>query len=90
MKTDASLILFEKYFNLKNRWIEIELKNGQKYTGKFIGYFKGNKQYIEKWHFSKDDFPWDQDQFGCSVGKIVPQKELNRVFFFDDQSEMRF
>ena len=50
MKTDLSLLLYEKYYKLKNQLIEVELKNNLILTGKFIGFFRGNTTYISKWH----------------------------------------
>lgn len=43
MKTDTSLKLYEKYYRLKNRLIEVELKNHLLLTGKFIGFLEAIK-----------------------------------------------
>jgi len=90
MKPDSSLALFQKYFNLKNRFIEIELKNHEVLKGKFIGYFRGNKDYITKWHFTAVDTKFGRDQFGFLIGQLIEHKDLYKILFYDDYTIMYF
>ncbi|MEY4039036.1 MAG: hypothetical protein RIR67_1348 [Bacteroidota bacterium] len=87
MKPDSSLALFQKYFNLKNRSIEIELKNHEVLKGKFIGYFRGNKDYITKWHFTTTvDTKFGRDQFGFLIGQLIEHRDILSVRFLEDDS----
>jgi hypothetical protein len=90
MKTDASLVLFEKYFKLKNQLIEVELKNHLLLKGKFIGFFRGNTTYISKWHLVDRNVLLGLDSFGFLVGKIINQKDIFKIKFLEDNSIMNF
>ena len=90
MEPDSSLALFQKYFNLKNRLIEIELKNHEVLKGKFIGYFRGNKDYLTKWHFTTVDTKFGTDQFGFLIGQLIEHKDLYKILFYDDSTIMYF
>lgn len=90
MKTDLSLTLYEKYFKLKNQIVEIELKNHSILTGKFIGFFRGNKTYISRWHLVDANVLFGLDTFGFLVGKIINQKDISKIKFLEDNSIMNF
>ena len=90
MKTDVSLVLYCNYFKLKNRLIEIELKNHLVLTGKFIGFFRGNKTYISKWHLVDANVLFGIDAFGFLVGKIINHKDISKIKFLEDNSIMNF
>jgi len=86
MEPDSSLALFQKYFNHSNRSIEIELKNHEVLKGKFIGYFRGNKDYITKWHFTAVDTKFGRDQFGFLIGQLIEHRDILSVRFLEDDS----
>ena len=90
MKTDVSLVLYCNYFKLKNRLIEIELKNHLVLTGKFIGFFRGNKTYISKWHLVDANVLFGIDAFGFLVGRIINHKDISKIKFLEDNSIMNF
>ncbi len=90
MKTDLSLTLYEKYFKLKNRLIEIELKNNSILKGKFIGFFKSNTIYISKWHLVDANVLFGLDAFGFLVGQIINHKDISKIKFLEDNSIMNF
>ena len=90
MKTDTSLKLYEKYYRLKNRLIEVELKNHLLLTGKFIGFFRGNKAYISKWHLVDANVLFGIDAFGFLVGQIINQSDISKIKFLGDNSVMYF
>jgi hypothetical protein len=90
MKTDLSLLLYEKYFNLKNQLIEVELKNHSILKGKFIGFFRGNTTYISKWHLVDANVLFGLDSLGFLVGQIIYQKDIFKIKFLEDNSIMNF
>lgn len=90
MKTDLSLLLYEKYFNLKNQLIEVELKNHSILKGKFIGFFRGNTTYISKWHLVDANVLFGVDSLGFLVGQIIYQKDIFKIKFLEDNSIMNF
>lgn len=90
MDSDSSLVLFTKYFNLTNRLIEIELKNHKVLKGKFIGYFRGNKGSIAKWHFTDVNTLFGRDQFGFLIRQLINHEDILKVEFFEDNSTMYF
>jgi len=90
MKTDLSLVLYKKYFKLKNQLIEIELKNHLLLKGKFIGFFRGNTTYISKWHLVDANVLFGLDTFGFLVGKIIIHKDIAKIKFLEDNSIMNF
>ena len=96
MKRDLSVQLYEKYFALKNRLVEITLKNKLVLKGVLIGYFKGDEDagepLIIKWHLvdEKDEESLEIDIFGSSAGTIINQNEIVEIRFSDDNSVMKF
>jgi hypothetical protein len=90
MKADLSLVLYEKYFKLKNQLIEIELKNHLLLAGKFIGFFRGNTSYISKWHLVDANVLFGLDTFGFLVGKIINHKDIVKIKFLEDNSILNF
>jgi hypothetical protein len=90
VKTDLSLVLYEKYFQLKNQLIEIEMKNHLLLTGKFVGFFRGNTTYISKWHLVDADVFFGLDTFGFLLGRIVRHKDIDKIKFLEDNSIMNF
>ncbi|MBC7494169.1 MAG: hypothetical protein H7221_04110 [Flavobacterium sp.] len=90
MKTDASLVLYEKYYKLKNQTIEVELRNHLCLNGKFKGFFKGNTTYISKWHLVDASVLFETDNFGFLVGEIINQKDIFKIKFMEDNSVMNF
>ena len=90
MKTDTSLVLYMKYFKLKNQIIEVELKSHLIFSGKFIGFFRGKRTYISKWHLVDANVLFGIDTFGFLVGKIINQKDIFKIKFLDDNSIMYF
>jgi hypothetical protein len=90
MKTDLSLVLYKKYFKLKNRQIKIELKNHSVVFGKFVGFLKGNSSYISKWHFVESNALIGIDAFGFLVGQLINQNDILRITFMEDNAIMNF
>lgn len=90
MKTDLSLLLYEKYYNLKNQLIEVELKNHSVLKGKFIGFFRGNTTYISKWHLVDANVLFGVDSLGFLVGQIIYQKDIFKIKFLEDNTIMNF
>lgn len=96
MKTDFSRILYDRYFNLTNRNIEVKLKNGNIIRGIIVGFFKGyednNEPYIMQWHIAdeKNKILFGIDAFGNMDGTIINSKDITEVKFLEDNSIIRF
>lgn len=58
--------------------------------GKFIGFFKGNKTYISKWHLVDANVLFGLDNFGFLVGKIIYHNDIAKIKFLEDNSIMNF
>jgi len=94
LNPDLSYNLYKKYFALSNRHIRVKLKNDSIINGKIIGFFHGNEDnnepYISKWHIIEQSEKIGYDYLGFLVGYIISQNEIERVYFYEDQSEMIF
>lgn len=96
METDFSKILYEKYFNHRNRLIEVTLKEGRKIKGVFISFFHGdldsNEPYIIKWHIVDEPYKMTLgiDAFGFRIGELINQKDIMCIKFLHDNSQMQF
>ena len=90
MKTDSSFVLYCNYFKLKNRLVEIELKNHFVFTGKIIGFFRGNKTYISKWHLVDENVFLGIDVFGFLIGQLINHEDISKIKFLEDNSIMNF
>jgi hypothetical protein len=90
MKKDSSFVLYCIYFKLKNRVIEIELKNHIVLSGKFIGFFRGNTTYISKWHLVDENAFFGIDGFGFLIGQLINHNDISKIKFLEDNSIMNF
>lgn len=82
MKADLSLALYEKYYSLKDRRIELRSKHVTA-RGRFVGFFKGEdhrRNYITRWRFQTDE--------GNSY--LVEQQHIYSIYFLEDQTEINF
>jgi hypothetical protein len=59
MKADFSKTIFETYFGLTKKLVVITLHDKTELTGKFTGFFRGEKEfdepYIIKWRFVNEE-----------------------------------
>jgi hypothetical protein len=92
MKTDFSKQLYDKYFRLNNRSMELVLKNGKHFKGFICGFFRGDPDrddpYVIKWHMVTEA---DKKIFGTNIlgliaGEIIKQDDIAEVYFDCDQS----
>jgi len=89
MTTDFSKILYEKYFKLNNRLIQIKLDNGEIINGTIKGFFKGeedfNEPYILKWRIEIET-----DNLGSELKKtiLLNSVKIKEVLFFEDNSTL--
>lgn len=95
METDLSRLLYDKYFSLTKREIEIRLKNGKVFRGVIIGFHKNNDDeipYVQQWHIveTKDKSTFGIDAFGFLIGQIINQKDISEVMFFQDNTILKF
>ena len=94
MEKDFSRILYDKYCGLINRNIEVTLKSGIVFQGVIIGFYKDNyhNPSITKWHIvdEKDKNSLGINAFSISIGKIVNQKDIAEVKFFEDNTILKF
>jgi hypothetical protein len=90
METDLSFIFYTTYFNLKNRFIEIILKNEEKVKGEIIGFYKGdedfNEPYIIRWHIATEEpyivsYPLKEVK-----GRMISQKEIAAIKYTDNNN----
>lgn len=93
-KKDKSLLLYEKYFGLKNRSIEIFLFNGQSIRGTIIGFYKNSYSTpcIYRWHLlpENEKATGRYDPFGIERGVHIFQKDIVWVYFLEDKSIIVF
>ena len=52
-------------------------------TGKFIGFFRGNKTYISKWHLVDANVLFGIDTFGFLVEKLLITKTSSKLSFLN-------
>ena len=96
MNTDLSEVFFNKYFDLKNPVIRLTLNNGSEIEGKINAYFYGDENskdpYILKWQIVDKDEKniIGLDGFSDWIGKIIAQKDIKEVYFFEDNSILKF
>lgn len=93
---DFSKVLFEKYIRLKNRNMELVLKNGRHIKGVIVGYFKGDEEnkepYIRRWHIVDEDDSATMgfDPFGKLIGELVDHADIAEVYIQEDGSFIKF
>ena len=96
MKKDLSRLLYDKYFGLQNRNIEVKLKNGTVFCCVIIGFYKTGEEedrpYINKWHIAPVT---DKNKLGINAldllnGKTIDEEDITEVTFMEDGSVLRF
>lgn len=96
MNKDFSKLLYDRYFNLADRNIEIIVKDGRSIKGTIIGFFKGDEAYLEpyitSWHLvdEQDKMGLGTDAFAYLQGQAVEQSEILQVKFCGDNTVMKF
>ena len=96
MKKDSSCILFERYFSLSDRNIEIILKNGRILHGIFAGFFFLNDDpdnpSIHTWHFVNNNEHGNSGYCGVQFcrGELILHRDIASVTFMADHSTMVF
>ena len=92
MARDFSKEIYDKYYNVKDRIVEITLKDNTILEGILVSFFHGGNEtggpFIVRWHFidKKDmeayhkgfDVPLDGNQ---DLGRIIAQKDIRNVRF---------
>jgi hypothetical protein len=95
MEKDLSRELYDKYFRLTNRHIQVTLSNGRTIQGIIIGFFRGNEHghdsYISRWHvvIDTEEMSMGQGIFGGLTGEIINQEDIMEVLFEEDKSVLR-
>ncbi len=96
MENDLSKQLYDKYFKLTNRNITVTLKNGNKISGLFISFFRGDEwwenPYITQWHLvdEKHKTTLGIDALGFIIGEYIKQKDIAEISFYQDNSIIKF
>lgn len=88
MKTDSSLLLYNKYYSLTNKEIEVELKTKPNGGVNFWVILEEKKNYISKWQLVDIDVLFGSDNFGFLIGKIIVHSDILKIKFFQDNSIM--
>ena len=94
MKTDTSRILYDRYFQLANRNIEIRLKNGTKVHGIIVGYFSSDADNAESpihhWHVVdvKGLSRWDFCGLRFEQGALIKHRDIAAITFEEDNSTL--
>jgi len=92
MGADFSKEIYDKYFNVKDRMVEVTLKDNTVLEGILVSFFHGGNEiggpFIVRWHFidKKDieayhkglDVSLDGNQ---DMGRIIEQKDIKGVRF---------
>jgi hypothetical protein len=95
MDKDFSRLLYDKYFGLSNRNIEVKLKDGTVFRCVIIGFYKKGEEdtpYITKWHIIGAT---DKNRLGINPldllnGNTIDQQEIAEVKFMEDGSVLKF
>ncbi|HEU5053480.1 MAG TPA: hypothetical protein VFT78_10215 [Hanamia sp.] len=96
MKTDFSKLLYDRYFHLNNRKIEVKLKSGFIVACIIIGFYKASEEddhpYIKKWHISTIT---EKNALGINSldilnGNTIDQDDIAEVKFMEDGSVLKF
>ena len=94
MKTDTSFILYSKLQRLKDRRVEIILKNQSRLMGEFIGFFKGDafskENYILQWHFVEETHLnlISHQAFEVHSQRLISHCNIAQVYFLEDDSAL--
>lgn len=86
MNTDKSKIVYDKLDEVQNKKVKLHLVNHKIKTGFLIGFFHGDKEFIERWLFQEVE----ELIFNPEEGEIIQNKDILEVFFFDDNSQIIF
>ena len=96
MKRDTSRKLYDKYFSLGNRSIEVLLKNGRILEGTIIGYYAFDEDAddtpIHHWHMidEKQQYCPAFSCLGLIRGELIRHSDIVSVTFHEDNSIMNF
>lgn len=95
MEKDTSRILFDKYFSLSDRTIEVVLKSGRRLTSVIIGFWysedENDEPPVKKWHIVDKEHNTSSgfDNLGIIQGEIIKHCDIDTVYFFEDKSILK-
>lgn len=96
MESDHSRELFERYFALDKRLVNITLRNGSQVRGIIIAFSKGDEYleepFITHWHLvdEKDKMSLGTNMLGLQIGQLIAQEDIVTIQFYQDNSIMNF
>lgn len=92
METDFSREIYDNYYNVKDKIVEIILKDNRVLEGKLVSFFHGDKDtdepFVTRWYFV-DKSNIDEYQKGLLVS-IEGNQDLGMVIDQNDIMEVRF
>ncbi len=95
MKNDNSRTLYDKYFTLTDRFVEMELKDGRSLAGTITGYClyddDTDAPAVRYWHFvaGKSDGSAPCSGLGFIPGVMLPHRDIRSVTFREDGTTLR-
>lgn len=95
MKEDYSRLLYDVYFKLNYRIIEITLNNGNHLRGELMAFYKGDvnngEPYIYAWRLRPEtilSYP-DFESTDSSSTILVYHEDINCIHFTDNQNQLQ-
>lgn len=93
INTELSELMFEKYNRFDNDKVGVILKNGQKFTGFLMGCYHDIFENVLAWDFLKDKYVEEGKEINIFVSDEdfrIEQKDIQQVYFYEDQSIIKF
>lgn len=85
LKTDPSILFFERLCSQVNPEVHILLKNDQWIQGYLIGFYKGDpdfhEPYIRMWHVVADEDRWalGVNRYGALKGELIRTEDIQGI-----------
>jgi hypothetical protein len=92
METDFSKKIYDTYYNVKDKIVEITLNDNRMLEGKLVSFYHGDKEaaepFVSQWHFvEKEDIQKYEKGLGISIegaediGIIIRQIDIREIKF---------
>lgn len=95
MKIDTEKIelMFQKYCSFDNDKVKITLKNGVIYIGFLLGSYHNDDDLVLAWDFLEEKYVEEGKEiniFASDEDFRIEQKDIQEVYFYEDESLIQF
>ncbi len=93
INTEKTELMFQKYHQFDNDKVKITLKNDVVYIGFLLGSYHNEDDLVIAWDFLEEKYVEEGKEINVFISEQdfrIEQKDILEVYFYEDQSIIKF